>query len=356
LQNPLARVRKGPIILLFERLCRRWLPPRRTEMDLPTNYMGLHLPHPLIVGASPLVGDLDTVRRLEDAGAAAIVMSSLFEEQLVMEQMSSIALASPDEATYAGVVSYFEGMDRFKLDPDGYLEQLQRIKEAVIASLNGIRRGGWLNFAKLMHQAGADALELNVYLVATDVDESGAAIEQQTIDMLRAVKDQLDIPVAVKLSPFYTALAHFARDLDAAGADGLVLFNRFCQPDIDVESMEIRHRLELSTPHELLVRLRWLAILHGRVECSLAATGGVHGPLDVVKAVMTGASAVQIVSAILRDGPSRLTTLRKELAEWLEEHEFESIQQILGSMSLERCPDPRSYERANYMEILQSWE
>ena len=329
-------------------------------MDLTTNYMGLRLPHPLMVGASPLVGSLDAVRRLEDAGAAAIVMSSLFEEQLVMEQMSSIALAAPDEETYAGVVNYFGGMDHFKLDPDGYLEQLARIKEAVfvpvIASLNGISRGGWLNFAKLMHQAGADALELNVYLVATDVEESGAAIEQQTIDMLRAVKDQLDIPVAVKLSPFYTALAHFANDLDAAGADGLVLFNRFCQPDIDVESMEIKHQLELSTPHELLLRLRWLAILHGRVECSLAATGGVHGPLDVVKAVMTGASAVQIVSAVLRDGPKKLTTLREELAEWLEEHEFESIQQILGSMSLARCPDSRSYERANYMEILQSWK
>ena len=329
-------------------------------MDLTTTYMGLRLPHPLMVGASPLTRNLDTVRRLEDAGAAAIVMSSLFEEQLVMEQMSSIALAAPDEETYAGVVSYFDGMDIFKLDPDGYLDRLQRIKEAVfvpvIASLNGISRGGWLNFAKLMHQAGADALELNVYLVATDVEESGAAIEQQTIDMLRAVKNQLDIPVAVKLSPFYTALAHFARDLDAAGADGLVLFNRFCQPDIDVESMEIKNRLELSTPHELLLRLRWLAILHGRVECSLAATGGVHAPLDVVKAVMTGASAVQVVSAVLRDGPTRLTTLREELANWLEEHEFESIQQILGSMSLARCPDPRSYERATDMEILQNWD
>jgi dihydroorotate dehydrogenase (fumarate) len=329
-------------------------------MDLTTSYMGLRLPHPLMVGASPLVSDLDIVRRLEDAGAAAIVMSSLFEEQLVMEQMSSIALAAPDEETYAGVVSYFEGMDHFKLDPDGYLEQLQRIKDAVfipvIASLNGISRGGWLNFAKLMHQAGADAIELNVYLVATDLDESGAAIEQQTIDMLRAVKEQLDIPVAVKLSPFYTALAHFARDLDAAGADGLVLFNRFCQPDIDVDSMGIRHQLELSTPHELLLRLRWLAILHGRVKCSLAATGGVHAPLDVVKAVMTGASAVQVVSSVLREGPEKLTTLRKDLADWLEEHEFDSIQQILGCMSLERCPDPRSYERANYMEILQSWE
>jgi dihydroorotate dehydrogenase (fumarate) len=329
-------------------------------MDLATTYMGLRLPHPLMVGASPLARDLDAVRRLEDAGAAAIVMSSLFEEQLVMEQIASIALASPDEETYAGVVGYFEGMDHFKLDPDGYLEQLQRIKDAVfvpvIASLNGISRGGWLNFAKLLHQAGADALELNVYFVATGVDESGAAIEQQTIDMLRAVKDQLEIPVAVKLSPFYTALAHFARDLDAAGADGLVLFNRFCQPDIDVETMEIKHQMELSTPHELLLRLRWLAILHGRVKCSLAVTGGVHAPLDVVKAVMTGASAVQVVSSVLRDGPTRLTTFREELADWLEEHEYDSIQQILGCMSLARCPDPKAYERANYMEILQSWE
>jgi dihydroorotate dehydrogenase (fumarate) len=216
-------------------------------------------------------------------------------------------------------------------------------------------RGGWLNFANLMHQAGADALELNVYLVATDVEESGAAIEQQTIDMLRAVKEHLTIPVAVKLSPFYTALAHFAHDLDEAGADGLVLFNRFCQPDIDVEAMETKHQLQLSTPDELLLRLRWLAILHGRVECSLAATGGVHGVHDVVKAVMTGASAVQLVSAVLREGPAKLTALRQELADWLEEHEFDSVQRILGSMSLARCPDSRAYERANYMEILRSW-
>jgi dihydroorotate dehydrogenase (fumarate) len=328
-------------------------------MDLSTTYMGLRLSHPLMAGASPFAGDLDAVRRLEDAGSAAIVMSSLFEEQLVMEQMSSIALADVHEDAYSEVVSYFDGMDHFKLDPEGYLEQLQAVKAAVsipvIASLNGISRGGWLNFAKMMHQAGADAIELNVYLVATDFDEGGTTIEQQTIDMLRAVKDDLPIPVAVKLSPFYTSLAHFARDLVRAGADGLVLFNRFCQPDIELEAMEIKHQLDLSTPHELLLRLRWLAILYGRIDCSLAATGGVHHVIDVVKAIATGASVVQLVSALLRQGPARLGALKQELVDWLVEHEYDSLDQLRGRMSLLHCPDPKAYERANYMEILQSW-
>ena len=328
-------------------------------MDLSTTYLGLRLPHPLMPGASPLVSDLDRVRRLEDAGAAALVMHSLFEEQLVMEQMASVAFLDSHAEGFSEAMTYFPGAEHFKLGPDEYLEHLQRVKSSVripvIASLNGSSLGGWLSFAKLMHQAGADALELNVYYLATDPEETAHTVESRVIEMLRTVKEHLPIPVAVKLSPFYTALAHFARQLDLAGADGLVLFNRFYQPDLDVEELVVEHKLQLSDPHELLLRLRWLALLHGRVDCSLAVTGGVHGVLDVVKSVMAGAHAVQVVSALLREGPQKLTRLRTELAEWLEEHEYESLEQMQGSMSLVRCPDPKAYERANYMEILQSW-
>ena len=328
-------------------------------MDLSTTYLGLHLPHPLMPGASPLCQDLGRARELEDAGAAALVLSSLFEEQLVLEQMASLAFLDAHEEAYSEALTYFPGVEHFRLGPDEYLEHLERLKSAVsipvIASLNGTSLGGWLGFAQLMHQAGADAIELNVYYLATDPEQSGQRVESRVIEMLRSVKQHLPIPVAVKLSPFYTALANFARQLDQAGADGLVLFNRFYQPDLDVEQLEVEHRLQLSDPHELLLRLRWLAILHGRLGCSLAVTGGVHGTQDVVKSVMAGAQAVQIVSALLREGPGKLARMRKELAEWLEEHEYESLAQMQGSMSLVRCPDPQVYERANYMELLQSW-
>jgi len=328
-------------------------------MDLSTTYLGLRLPHPLMPGASPLCQDLGRARALEDAGAAVLVLNSLFEEQLVLEQMASLAFLDAHEDAYAEALTYFPGVEHFKLGPDEYLEHLERLKSAVaipvIASLNGTSLGGWLNFAKLMHQAGADAIELNVYHLVTDAERSGEGIERRVVEMLRSVKEQLPIPVAVKLSPFYTSLAHFARQLDLAGANGLVLFNRFYQPDLDVEQLEVERRLQLSDPSELLLRLRWLAILHGHVDCSLAVTGGVHGALDVVKSVMAGAHAVQIVSALLREGPDKLARLRKELAEWLEQHEYESLSQMQGSMSLVRCPDPQAYERANYMEILQSW-
>ena len=328
-------------------------------MDLSTTYLGLRLPHPLMPGASPLCQDLGRARALEDAGAAALVLSSLFEEQLVLEQMASLAFLDAHEDAYSEALTYFPGIENFKLGPDEYLEHLERLKAAVaipvIASLNGTSLGGWLNFAKLMHQAGADAIELNVYSLVTDPEQGAESVEKRVLEMLRSVKQQLPIPVAVKLSPFYTSLAHFARELDRAGADGLILFNRFYQPDLDVEQLEVERRLQLSDPHELLLRLRWLAILHGRLNGSLAVTGGVHGVLDVVKSVMAGAHAVQMVSALLREGPAKLARLRKELAEWLEQHEYESLAQMQGSMSLVRCPDPQAYERANYMDILQSW-
>lgn len=328
-------------------------------MDLSTSYLGLSLPHPLIPGASPLVDDLDTVRELEDAGAAALVMHSLFEEQLIMEQMAALRNVDAHAESFVEAASYFPSLERYRLGADEYLEQIQKIKEAVsiplIGSLNGMSPGGWLEFARKIHQAGADALELNVYFLATDPEDSGPALEQQTIDMLRSVKQHVPIPVAVKLSPFYSALAHFARRLDQAGADGMVFFNRFYQPDINLEELEVERTLKLSDPSELPLRLRWLAIVSGRVDASLAVSGGVHSGIDALKAVMAGAHAVQMVSALLEKGPGHLATVRNEMTRWLEEHEYESLEQARGSMNLLKCPDPKAFERGNYMEILQGW-
>lgn len=327
-------------------------------MDLSTTYLGLRLPHPLMPGASPLVDDLDTVRRLEDAGAAAIVMHSLFEEQLEMEQAAAEHLLDFDEQAFASAISSFPCLNRFALSPDEYLEQIRRIKEAtklpVIASLNGSSPGGWLSFSKMMQEAGADALELNVYYLATDPWESSQDVENATITLLRTLKQHLSIPVSVKLSPYYTALVHFARQLETAGASGLVVFNRFYQPDIDVEGGQIAHRLRLSDSSELLLRLRWLAVLSATIRASLAVSGGVHSAVDAIKAVMAGASAVQMVSALLQKGPQHLGTVRAEMARWLEQHGYDSLHQIQGSLNLAYGPNPRAYERANYLEILQS--
>lgn len=328
-------------------------------MDLSTRYLGFELPHPFMPGASPLVDDLDTVRRLEDAGAAAIVMHSLFEEQIRREQVATARFLDAPAESFAEALTYLPTPETFALGPEQYLEQLRRIKRAVripvIASLNGSTEGGWLSYARLLEQAGADALELNVYSLATDFDESGEILERRTLQMLSAVKHAVSIPVAVKLSPFYSSLAHFARRLEEYGADGLVLFNRFYQPDLDIEALEVAPTLRLSDPSELLLRLRWLAILSGRVRPSLAVSGGVHSAVDAIKAVMAGADAVQVVSALLKNGPDRLRTLRQDLALWLEEHEYDSLAQMKGSLSLLRCPDPAAHERANYMTILQSW-
>jgi dihydroorotate dehydrogenase (fumarate) len=328
-------------------------------MDLSTTYLGLDLPHPFMPGASPMVDDLDMVRRLEDAGAAAVVMHSLFEEQITGEQMFALHQVDSYAESFAEALSYLPDPRMFRLGCDEYLEQLRRIKAAVsvpvIASLNGVTRGGWLDYARLMEEAGADAIELNVYLLATDPEESGATIEASTTGMLRAVKEEVRIPVAVKLSPFFSSLAHFAQDLSAAGADGLILFNRFYQPDIDVEALEVTRSLRLSDSSELLLRLRWLAILYGRIRADLAVTGGVHTAVDAIKAVMAGASAVQMVSALLERGPDHLRMVRQRMTEWMEEHEYSSIAEMRGSMSLLRCPDPKAYERTNYVRILQAW-
>lgn len=327
-------------------------------MDLSTRYLGFELPHPLICGASPLGLDLDLVRRLEDAGAAAMVLPSLFEEQVEQDPLGSLPPRPPALPPESGL-DFLPRPSEFALGPEAYLEHLHRVKSAValpvIASLNGTTFGGWLAYARLLEQAGADALELNVYELATDPEASSRAIEEGTVEMLAAVCDAVLVPVAVKLSPYYTALAHFARRLDRAGATGLVLFNRFYQPDVDLERLEVLPDLHLSDSRELLLRLRWLAILRGRIEGSLAASGGVARAEDVVKAVACGADAVQVVSALLRHGPERLTSLRDELAQWLERHDYDALSELQGSLSLERCPDPAAFERAQYMRVLQSW-
>lgn len=329
-------------------------------MDLSTRYLGFDLPHPFMPGASPLVDELDTVRLLEDAGAAAIVMNSLFEEQIVYEQVSVASYVDDPAYSFAEAQTYFPEPELLSFGPEEYLEKLRRVVQAVavpvIGSLNGTTKGRWLEYARLIEQAGADALELNVYALPTEPQESAAEIESRTVDIVKEVKRSISIPLAVKLSPYYTAPVHFARCLEAAGADGLVLFNRFYQPDIDVEELEVARTLRLSDSSELLLRLRWLAIMSGQIGMSFAVSGGVHTPLDAVKAIMTGADAVQMVSALLKNGPDYLAMVRRAVATWLIEHDYDSLAQARGSMNHQRCPDPSGYERANYMDILQTWK
>jgi dihydroorotate dehydrogenase (fumarate) len=328
-------------------------------MDLTTHYLGLKLSSPLMPGASPLVDDLDTVKKLEDAGASAIVMHSLFEEQLTGERLATIYHMEMYADAYNEALSYFPRRSEFALDRDQYLEQIQKIKKTVdvpvIASLNGTTPGGWTTYAKAIAQAGADALELNVYFVASDAQETGAEVEQRTVELVREVAGSIEIPVAVKLSPYFSSLANFASRLDETGIDGLVLFNRFYQPDIDIETLEVKPTLRLSDSSELLLRLRWLAILSRQLSSDLAVSGGVHEATDAIKAIMTGASAVQIVSALLAFGPDHLTVVRDSMVQWMEENGYSSVRQMRGSMALDRCPDPAAFERANYMRTLQTW-
>ena len=326
--------------------------------DLSTTYLGLHLPHPFMVGASPLVDHLDTVRRLEDAGCAAIVMHSLFEEQITAARSGRIHHLDPLDKQFATVLSYFPAPESYALGPDEYLEQLRRIKGAVkvpvMGSLNGTSAETWLTFAQQIQQAGADALELNMYEVVTDPKQAGTAIEHDLTQVVQELKRELKIPVAVKLSPFFTAFGQVAHDLDRAGADGLVLFNRFYQPDFDVHELTVTPHIELSTSSELLLRLRWIAALHGRVRPSLAVTGGVANPTDGIKAILAGAHAVQIVSATLRHGPAYFGVMRDGLLRWMESREFTSMEQARGRLSLLNNPDPDAFERANYIRTLVS--
>jgi len=329
-------------------------------MDLSTNYLGLRLPHPLVPGASPLSDDVDTVKQLEDAGAAAIVLRSLFEEQITREAEATHDHWDRHDDAFAEAVTFFPSANSFVLGPDEYLNHVQRVKQAVripvIGSLNGMTPGGWLSYARLIEQAGADALELNVYHAPTDFELSGSEVERRTIEMVRQVKDGLKIPLAVKLSPYFTAFAHFACQLDTAGADALVLFNRYYDPDIDVHELNVLRTLLLSDSSELPLRLRGIAALAGRVKASLAVTGGVHTALDVVKSTMAGAHVTQMVSALLKSGPSHLRKVRTDLETWMEKNEWSSLNEMRGNLSQERIPNPQIYERANYMLMLQTWE
>jgi dihydroorotate dehydrogenase (fumarate) len=327
-------------------------------MDLSTTYMGFSLPHPLVPGASPMVDNLETVKRLEDAGAPLIVMHSLFEEQIVNEELYYTRVLEHGDFSTPEAMSYFPRPTDFVLGTDEYLEQIARIKMIVsvpvIASLNGTTEGGWLAYAELIEQAGADGLELNIYDMGTNPAETGEQIEARALSVIRAVRDSVKIPLAVKLSPFYSSIANFVARVDEIGVQAFVLFNRFYQPDIDLENLEAI-RVNLSGPEELPLRLRWLALLYGKLRASLAATGGVHSATDAIKAVMAGADALQMVSALLKRGPAYLEEVRRNMARWLEEHDYESLRQMRGSMSLARCPNPKAYERANYVRMLQSW-
>ena len=329
-------------------------------MDLSTTYLGLRLPHPLVVGASPLCDELDTVRRLEDAGAAAIVMHSVFEEQIVRERKRTIEDLDANIDAFAEAASFLPKPSEFRIAPDEYLDQIRRIRAAVaipvIGSLNGVTPAGWLDYARSIQEAGAAALELNTYYVASDPSEDAASVERRTLEIVSAVKRAVTIPIAVKLSPFFSAFAHFAKELAAAGADGLVLFNRFFQPDIDVVELEARPEHHLSDPGELLLRLRWLAILSGQhARLDLAATGGVYEPVHVVKAVMAGAHTVQMVSALLRHGPGHMRVVRDGVERMVGELGYRSITEMRGCMNLAKCPDPGAFERANYLRVLHSW-
>ncbi len=329
-------------------------------MNLSTTYMTFELAHPFIPGSSPLSENLDSVKRLEDAGAPLIVMRSLFEEQIVREELAVNAALEVPNDSYGEALSYLPTPLEFELGPHEYLEHLGKVKKAVsvpvIASLNGTTVGGWLNYARAIEQTGADGLELNLYDLATSLEETGAEVEQRALEVVKSVRGAVQIPLAVKLSPFYSSVANFAQRLDALKVDALVLFNRFYQPDISVNELEVSRRVSLSHPSELLLRLRWLAILSGRLRASLGETGGVHTIEDAVKAIMAGAHGVQLVSCLLNRGPDYLRVIRDNLSRWLEEHEYDSLRQMQGSMSLLRCDNPRAYERANYVAILQSWE
>jgi dihydroorotate dehydrogenase (fumarate) len=328
--------------------------------DLSTTYLGLKLRSPLVVSASPLSRDLDGIRRLEEAGASAVVLYSLFEEQLRQEEVDLNYHLTAGTESFAESLTYFPQASEFHTGPEGYLKHIRKAKAAVkipvIASLNGSTLGGWTKFAAEIERAGADAIECNVYYIPTDPTVSAAHIEQTYLDILQAVKATVTIPVAIKLSPFFSNLSNMAHRLDEAGADALVLFNRFYQPDIDLEELEIRPNVLLSTPQALRLPLTWIGILHGRVKASLAATGGVHAAEDAVKLLMVGANVTMMCSSLIRHGIDHLRHVERELRDWMEAHEYESVAQMQGSMSQIKCSDPGAFERAQYMRAVKGMQ
>ncbi|MBK9707058.1 MAG: dihydroorotate dehydrogenase-like protein [Acidobacteria bacterium] len=329
-------------------------------MDLSTKYMGLNLRTPLVVSASPLSENLDNIRRMEDVGASGVVIYSLFEEQITSDRLELHHHMTYGTDSYAEALTYFPEPSEFHLGTEGYLNHIRKAKEAVkmpvIASLNGTSAGGWTNYAKEMQQAGADALELNIYYIPTDVDLTGAQVEQTYLDILSMVREVVTIPVAIKLSPFFSSLANVARRLDEGGADGLVFFNRFYQPDISLEHLEVRPNIILSTPQALRLPMRWIAILHGRIKASLAATSGIHTAQDVLKIMMVGADAAMLCSVLYRHGIDHIKNMEREIETWMSEHEYHSIRQMQGSMSQENCSDPSEFERAQYVKALHSFK
>jgi dihydroorotate dehydrogenase (fumarate) len=328
-------------------------------MNLTTKYLGLTLPNPLVVGASPYCDTAYVARQLQDAGAAAIVMRSLFEEQIVAEQRALAHHLESSADSSAEAASYFPAFSEYQLTPDHYLQQIDHLKKTltipVIGSLNGCRPGGWTSYAKRIADAGADALELNLYQMVTDPKRRGDDVEREMLETVHDVATSIGVPVSVKISPFHTSPLHFALALEEAGASGVVMFNRFYQPDFNLEDLEVLPQLKLSDGSELLLRLRWLAVISPHLKGSLSATGGVHSAEHAIKALLAGAHTVQVVSALLKHGPRFVTTLLNGVRQWLSEHGYESVEQLRGAMNLQRCPDPSAFERANYIKILQSW-
>lgn len=329
-------------------------------MNLETTYLGLKLKSPLVPSASPLSHDISKIKRLEDAGASAIVMYSLFEEQIAKENRALDHFTNIASESYAEALSYFPEPEQYhNLEAEDYLEHIRKLKEAVdipiIASLNGVSEGGWMNYAKKMEDAGADALELNVYYIAANPEMTSDQVEQMYINDLKAVKKSVSIPVSMKLGPYFSAFGNMAKRLEEAGADGLVLFNRFYQPDINLEAKEVEPSLELSNSFEKRLPLRWIAMLRPHLKCSLAATTGIHSAEDVIKMIMAGADVTQMASTLLREGCDKLFSIVEEMKIWMEQNEYESVDEMKGSMSSASVSDPSSFERANYIRILQSY-
>jgi len=329
-------------------------------MDITTTYLGLKLKSPIVPSAGPLSQDISDIREMEDAGAGAVVLYSMFEEQIEHEALELDWHTSVHAESYAEATSYFPEPFEYKLGPEEYLNHIRKAKEAVnipvIASLNGKSLGGWTDYSKKMEQAGADAIELNIYLLPTDVNKSAAEIEKVYIDIVKSVKSVVKIPVAVKMHPFFSSTANMADQLNKAGADGLVLFNRFYQPDIDLEKLDVVPNVILSTPMAMRLPLRWIAILYGKVKADLAATSGIYTEEDVLKMIMAGANVTMMLSSLLKFGVGHIADVTTRMKAWMEEHEYESIEQMRGSMSYMNVPDPAKFERANYMKVLHSYK
>ncbi len=329
-------------------------------MDLRTTYMGLSLKNPLVVSAGPLSDSVEKIKRMEDAGASAVVMFSIFEEQLRQESAVLEYALSAGTDSFGEALSYFPAMEDYQVKPDRYLQIIEKASKStqipIIGSLNGVTNEGWINYAKSIEQAGAKGLELNVYWIPTDPAMGSAEVEQRYLDIVKTVKGAVKIPVALKLSPFFSSMAHFARRVDEQGVDALVLFNRFYQPDFDLEELEVVPQLNLSTPYEIRLPLLWIALLHGRVKCSLAATRGVHSATEIIKYLMAGADVTMTTSALLQKGIDHIRVMLQDLQQWMDAHEYASVRQMRGCLSQRHVADPSAYERANYIKVLESYK